>query len=146
VVPLPMGLASRVFEGREAIRHGLTHTGATAWQSVPYAVCLSTLVAYSAWSWLLSHHPASTVTPFTLLVPVFGMATSAFYLGEALPGWKRQAAGLVIAGLRALCLRPAPHRRCAPATPRLSPAPPVPAGLRAAPGISGRHLGLEAAS
>jgi O-acetylserine/cysteine efflux transporter len=103
VVPLPMGLASLAFEGPDAILHGLTHAGATTWLSVAYTVYLSTLVAYTAWSWLLSHYPASTVTPFTLLVPVFGMLTSALWLGEALPGWKLQAAALVIAGL-VLCV------------------------------------------
>jgi O-acetylserine/cysteine efflux transporter len=99
VVPLPMGLASLVFEGPAAIAHGLTHAGAAAWLSVAYTVYLSTLVAYTLWSWLLSHYPASTVTPFTLLVPIFGMLTSALFLGEALPGWKIQAAGLVLTGL-----------------------------------------------
>lgn len=103
VVPLPMGLASLAFEGRAAVWHGLTHAGPVAWLSLAYTVYLSTLVAYSIWSWLLARHPASTVTPFTLLVPVFGMVTSAFFLGEALPGWKLQAAALVIAGL-VLCV------------------------------------------
>lgn len=103
VVPLPMGLASLVFEGPDAILHSLTHASAATWLSVAYTVYLSTLVAYTAWSWLLSHYPASTVTPFTLLVPVFGMLSSALWLGEALPGWKLQAAALVIAGL-VLCV------------------------------------------
>lgn len=103
LVPLPMGAASLLFEGREAIWHGITHASLTTWLSVAYTVYLSTLVAYTMWSWLLSHHPASTVTPFTLLVPIFGMLTSALYLGEALPAWKLQAAALVIAGL-VLCV------------------------------------------
>ena len=64
-----------------------------------YIVYLSTLVAYSLWSWLLARHPATTVTPFALLVPVFGMLSSALLLDEPLPGWKLAAAALVIAGL-----------------------------------------------
>jgi O-acetylserine/cysteine efflux transporter len=66
---------------------------------VAYIVYLSTLVAYSLWSWLLARHPATTVTPFALLVPVFGMLSSALLLGEPLPAWKLAAAALVIAGL-----------------------------------------------
>jgi len=103
VVPLPMGFASLVFEGPAAIGHALTHAGLSAWLGVAYTVYLSTLVAYSIWSWLLARHPASTVTPFTLLVPVFGMLTATLFLGESLPGWKLQAAALVIAGL-VLCV------------------------------------------
>jgi O-acetylserine/cysteine efflux transporter len=32
-------------------------------------------------------------------VPVFGLAASALWLGEALPGWKLLAGALVIGGL-----------------------------------------------
>jgi len=99
VVPVPMALASLVFEGAPAIAHSLTHAGLSAWLGFAYTVYLSTLVAYSAWSWLLARHAASAVTPFTLLVPICGMLTSALWLGEALPIWKFQAAALVLAGL-----------------------------------------------
>ena len=117
VVPLPMGLASLVFEGGPtAIWHAITHAGVAAWLGVAYTVFLSTLVAYSIWSWLLSHHPASTVTPFTLLVPVFGMLTAAVTLGESLPGWKLQAAALVIAGLVLCVFGPRVQARFRPAS------------------------------
>ncbi len=99
VVPVPMAVASLVFEGPDVIVHSLTHLGGTAILSVAYIVYLSTLVAYSLWSWLLARHPATTVTPFALLVPVFGMLSSAVLLGESLPAWKLAAAALVIAGL-----------------------------------------------
>jgi len=99
VVPVPMTLASLLFEGPEAIRHSLTHLSTATVLSVAYIVYASTLVGYSLWSWLLSRHAASAVTPFALLVPVFGMLSSAALLGEPLPAWKFQAAALVIAGL-----------------------------------------------
>ena len=99
VVPVPMAVASLVFEGPDVIVRSLTHLGGTAILSVAYIVYLSTLVAYSLWSWLLARHPATTVTPFALLVPVFGMLSSAVLLGESLPAWKLAAAALVIAGL-----------------------------------------------
>ena len=57
------------------------------------------LFGYVAWGWLLARHPASVVTPMALLVPVFGMAASAWWLGEPLPAWKLAAAALVIGGL-----------------------------------------------
>src|SRR5207237_4502945 len=75
------------------------HVGLTAILCTAYTVYFSTLVAYSLWSWLLARHPATTITPFALLVPVMGMITSALFLGEPLPGWKLLAAALVIAGL-----------------------------------------------
>ncbi len=103
VVPLPMGLASLALEGPAEIARSVTSAGAGAWLGLAYTVYFSTLVAYSLWSWLLARHPASTVTPFTLLVPVIGLFSSALYLRESLPGWKLQAAALVLAGL-VLCV------------------------------------------
>lgn len=99
VVPIPMALASLVFEGPAQIAHSLTHLSLPTILSIAFIVYASTLVAYSLWSWLLARHPASTVSPFALLVPVFGLFSSALLLDEPLPAWKLQAAALVIAGL-----------------------------------------------
>ena len=106
VVPVPMAVASLVFEGPELIVRSLTHLGGPALWSLAYIVYLSTLVAYSLWSWLLARHPATTVTPFALLVPVVGLLSSALLLGEPLPPWKVAAAALVIAGLAINVLGP----------------------------------------
>lgn len=99
VVPLPMAAASLVVEGPALIVHSLTHLGGPAILGTAYIVYISTLVAYSLWSWLLARHPASTISPFALLVPVFGLLSSALVLGEPLPAWKLQAGALVLAGL-----------------------------------------------
>jgi O-acetylserine/cysteine efflux transporter len=57
------------------------------------------MFGYACWAWLLSRHPAATIAPLSLLVPVFGMGASAIVLGETLPAWKLIAAALVLAGL-----------------------------------------------
>lgn len=116
VVPLPMLLASLIFEGPATIAHAVTHVGWPAIFSLAYIVYVSTHIGYSLWSWLLARHPASAITPFALLVPVVGMVSSAFFLGEELPGWKLQAAALVLAGLGLNILAPrlAPARAPAP--------------------------------
>jgi O-acetylserine/cysteine efflux transporter len=76
--------------------HGLTWigVGAVAWQAIG-----NTLFGYVGWNWLLTRHPAATVTPSALLVPVFGMTSSAWLLGEPLQPWKLTAAALVMGGL-----------------------------------------------
>jgi O-acetylserine/cysteine efflux transporter len=99
VVPIPMALASLIVEGPALITHSLTHISLPTILSVAFIVYASTLVAYSLWSWLLARHPASTVSPFALLVPVFGLLSSALILDEPLPAWKLEAAALVVAGL-----------------------------------------------
>ena len=69
------------------------------WAAVLWQSAGNTLFGYAAWAWLLARHPAATVAPMALGVPVFGMLASALVLGEALPGWKLGAAALVLAGM-----------------------------------------------
>jgi O-acetylserine/cysteine efflux transporter len=99
VVPVPMLAASAIFEGPAAIAHALGHLSGIVILSVAFIVYASTLIGFSLWSWLLARHPAASVAPCALLVPVVGMVSSTLVLGESLPAWKLQAAGLVIAGL-----------------------------------------------
>jgi O-acetylserine/cysteine efflux transporter len=86
-------------DGAPAIASAIAHAGVVAWFVVAWQAVGNTLFGYGAWNWLLARHPAATVTPMALLVPVFGMASSALWLGEPLPGWKLLAAGLVMGGL-----------------------------------------------
>jgi O-acetylserine/cysteine efflux transporter len=51
------------------------------------------------------------VSPWALLVPVFGLTASALALGEPLPPWKLAAAALVIGGLALNTLPGFPLRR-----------------------------------
>ena len=95
----PLLAISLALEGPAAIGHALQNAGASAWGSVAWQVIGNSLFGYGAWNWLLSRHPAATVTPSALLVPVFGMSASAWAMGEALPPWKLMAAALVIGGL-----------------------------------------------
>ena len=95
----PLLLCSLLLEGPQAIAAGLAHAGPGVWAAVLWQSLGNTLFGYGAWAWLLARHPAATITPMALLVPVFGMTASAWWLNEALPGWKMAAAALVLAGL-----------------------------------------------
>ena len=86
-------------EGWTPVRTALEHANAAAWAAVAWQAVGNSLFGYAAWGWLLARYPAATVTPMALLVPVFGMGASAFWLGESLPGWKLLAAALVMGGL-----------------------------------------------
>ena len=96
----PLLIISLIFEGGATHLWEITLAAPTgAWIGVLWQAWANTLFGYAAWGWLLSKHPAAVVAPAPLLVPIFGMGASAFFLGEALPSWKIMAAGLVIAGL-----------------------------------------------
>mgnify|MGYP006170407425 CR=1 FL=1 len=102
----PLLLISLAVEGPQAIGQALQQAGPGVWASVLWQALGNTLFGYGVWNWLLARHPAATVTPMALLVPVFGMGASALALGEGLPGWKLLACGLVLAGLAVSVLWP----------------------------------------
>ena len=95
----PLLAISLLFEGPATVVHALAGAGPQAWAAVLWQAVGNTLYGFGAWNWLQARHPAATVTPLALLIPIFGMMASAVLLGEALPGWKLAAAGLVMGGL-----------------------------------------------
>lgn len=95
----PLIVLSLWLEGWPAVRQGLLQAGWLTWAAVLWQSIGNTLFGYGVWAWLLARYPAASVTPLALLVPVFGMSASAWWLAEPLPGWKIIAALLVIGGL-----------------------------------------------
>ena len=109
----PLLVLSVAVEGPQAIVQGVREAGAGTWAAVIWQSVSNTLFGYAAWGWLLSRHPAATITPMAMLVPVFGMGASAIFLHESLPSWKILAAGLVMSGLAINIFWPALERRFA---------------------------------
>ena len=105
----PLIVLSLIFDGWPAVRAGLAQADAATWAAVLWQSVGNSLFGYAAWGWLLARHPAATVTPMALLVPVFGMAASAWWLSEPLPAWKLAAAGLIMSGLALNLFWPAPR-------------------------------------
>lgn len=95
----PLAVLSIWVEGWPALLAGLQHADSVAWAAVAWQAWGNSIFGYAAWGWLLSRYSAATITPMALLVPLFGMGSSAWWLGESLPAWKLGAAALVMAGL-----------------------------------------------
>ncbi len=102
----PLFLLSCWIEGPQAMSQAVGQASLGVWACVLWQAIGNTLFGYGAWNWLLARHPAATVTPMALLVPVFGMGASALSLGESLPTWKLGAAALVLCGLAVIVLWP----------------------------------------
>lgn len=99
VPPLPLAALSLLIEGPAADGAALAHASWSGVGALAYIVVLSTLVAYALWTMLLREYPASQVAPFTLLVPVVGIAAAWLLLGEQ-PGIGELVGALVVlAGL-----------------------------------------------
>ncbi|WP_327428886.1 EamA family transporter [Streptomyces sp. NBC_01236] len=83
------------------------------WQGagvVVYVAWITTVFGFGAWGWLLHRHPASTVAPFSLLVPVFGMSSAALFLGESVSPLRWAATALLVGGVALTSLVPGPRR------------------------------------
>jgi O-acetylserine/cysteine efflux transporter len=50
--------------------------------AILYLAYPTTVIGFAAWVWLLNNYPATTVTPFALLIPVFGFASTNIIYGE----------------------------------------------------------------
>ncbi|RAS36314.1 O-acetylserine/cysteine efflux transporter [Streptomyces avidinii] len=120
VLPL-LGL-SLLFEGWDRDVEALAALDPTGAGTVVYVAWISTVLGFAAWGFLLRHHPASSVAPFTLLVPVFGMSSAALLLGEEVGPLRWCAAALLAGGVALTSL----------ARPRPAVVPPVPEAREAA--------------
>ncbi len=95
----PLYLLSLWREGLPAITAGISHATLATWGVVLWQSVGNTMFGYGVWAWLLARYPAATVSPLSLLVPVFGIGASVIALGEPLEGWKIFAGLLVMGGL-----------------------------------------------
>jgi O-acetylserine/cysteine efflux transporter len=95
----PLAALSLAVEGPHAAWHALAHAGWGGWVAVAWQVLGNTLFAFAAWSFLLARYDAAVVSPYALLIPVFGMGASALVLGESLPAWKLAGGALVLGGI-----------------------------------------------
>ncbi len=102
----PLFALSWWFEGPTRMADSLQAASAGVWASVLWQAIGNSLYGYGVWNWLLARHPAATVAPLALLVPVFGMGASTVFLGEPLPPWKLGAGALVLGGLAIIVLWP----------------------------------------
>jgi len=93
---------------------------ARAWAMMGFQVVVISAASYLLWFWLLRRYPATQVTVFTLLTPLFGLLAGVGLLGEPLTLRLAVACATVAVGI-ALVNR-APQRLSpagsTPATPR----------------------------
>ncbi len=110
VPPLPLLALSLAFEGPEQISDALSGADLGGIGAVLYLAFVATTVGWGLWGRLLGLYPASTVAPFSLLVPVFGLSFAALLLGEPLTVRELAAAVLVLGGVLLTLRAPAGSR------------------------------------
>jgi O-acetylserine/cysteine efflux transporter len=109
VVPLPLLGLSLLVDGPTAVVSTLAGLEPVTIASALYTAVLASLVGYGIWNHLLATYQPADVVPFTLLVPVVGMATAWLVLAEIPTHLEILGAVLLLAGVATAV--PAPSAR-----------------------------------
>ncbi|TDD17806.1 EamA family transporter [Kribbella turkmenica] len=125
VAVVPLLLLSLIVEGPRADVDALRSIDLTGVGALGYLAFVATLFGFGVWGYLLRQYDASTVAPFSLLVPVVGMGAAWLLRGEAIGVQQAVAAVLIIGGMACTVIR------------RLTPRPAEP-GERILTGSVGR--------
>jgi O-acetylserine/cysteine efflux transporter len=99
IAPIPLALLSGVVSGWDTVAHTLLHGSWELWAAVLYMGLANTVLGFGVWSLLIQRHGAARVAPLSLLVPVFGLLSSAVLYHEAFPPGKVAGAALIAVGL-----------------------------------------------
>ena len=103
VAIVPFAALSFAFDD-PAIRWQWLDARIGSWLAVAYLGWVATVLGYSLWTGLLKRHPANRVAPFSLGVPVVGLAAGVGLLGEVITPWQWAGIALVVAALGCVML------------------------------------------
>ncbi len=99
VPPLPLAALSYAFEGGMTAWHAVATASALAWGCVLFLAWGATLTGFGVWAGLMHRYPTALIAPFSLLIPVSGLASGALLLDESLAPLQMAGVALVFAGL-----------------------------------------------
>jgi O-acetylserine/cysteine efflux transporter len=105
VAVLPLLSLSLLTEGAGRDLDALRNISLTGVGAIGYLSFVATLFGFGVWGFLLRTYDASTVAPFSLLVPVVGMAAAWVLRGEAVGLQQALAATLIIGGMACTVIR-----------------------------------------
>jgi drug/metabolite transporter (DMT)-like permease len=71
----------------------------SAWLALAYLIVFGSLVAFSAYIWLLQHAPISLVSTYAYVNPMIAIALGALVAGEVLTSQIVIAAAVVVIGV-----------------------------------------------
>jgi O-acetylserine/cysteine efflux transporter len=95
----PLIVLSLVVEGPARDAAALRATDMSAVGALLFVALGSTLAGFGVWGALIRRYGASVVAPFSMLVPVFGIASAALLLGEPVHATDLAGGVLVIGGV-----------------------------------------------
>jgi O-acetylserine/cysteine efflux transporter len=129
----PLILLSLLVDGPSADITALRAIDLEALWALLYVALISTLAGFAGWGFLLRRYASTTVAPFSMLVPFFGITSAALFLGEQIHPVDVIGGLLVVGGILlglkpatrtfAGALRPAMVQAATANLPKASPSP-----------------------
>ncbi|WP_410790472.1 EamA family transporter [Kribbella sp. C-35] len=105
VAVVPLLILSLLTEGPQEDVDAIRAIDLSGIGAIAYLAFAATLFGFGVWGYLLRQYDASTVAPFSLLVPVVGMSAAWVLRGEAVGLQQAIAAALVIGGMACTIIR-----------------------------------------
>lgn len=96
---IPLFLMAWWMHGSAAFQSLPANLDVMAIGSILFQVYLATHFAYWGWNSLLKAYPVSTVAPLSLLIPVFGIASSMLIIGERISTLELISIAIILLGL-----------------------------------------------
>ncbi len=97
--PIPLVCLAYAFYGIQPFYDLPAQMNGEVWFSVLFQAYPTTLLGYWVWNKLTLKYPLSTMAPFTLLTPIFGLIGSMIFFDESLSVLKLMAYILILGGL-----------------------------------------------
>lgn len=104
LISLPiLGTMTVLFESNHV--EVFKHATAISWAGIMYSTVFSSLIGYGLWNWLISKYPLSQVVPYSLCVPIAGIAGGVLIFGDAFTTQVQIGAALTIVGVGIIAVR-----------------------------------------
>jgi O-acetylserine/cysteine efflux transporter len=100
---LPFICLSLLFDA-PATRWAWTAAPWSTWFSLAYLGWMATILAYALWTSLFKRHAVNRIAPFSLGVPLIGIATGMLVLGDVVTAWQWAGIALVVGALMCVLL------------------------------------------
>jgi O-acetylserine/cysteine efflux transporter len=104
----PLIVLTLLIEGPSRDLRALSHLSVKPVLALFYVVVVATLAGFGGWGYLIRRYGAATVAPFSMLVPIFGIAAGTLMLGEQVHPVDLVGGALVVGGVLIGLVRYAP--------------------------------------
>jgi O-acetylserine/cysteine efflux transporter len=101
---LPM-LAGLSYFGESGQWEAIRTAAPGSWAGIGYSLIFSSLIGYGLWNRLITTYPMSAIVPYSLLVPVVGIAGGVAAFGDPVTAQIILGASLTIIGVAVISLR-----------------------------------------